>query len=110
MLRQTVSICGGASVSPKYSVYAVGCNVLRLGLFVGCDGRRLMICGGEELRPDDCVTCELHDSAARVRVPGELPDSVRRVPDPDALSTGMALRLRPYIRPTRGAGWLSELP
>jgi hypothetical protein len=69
-----------------------------------------MICGGEELRPDDCVPCELPDSAASVRVLWELPGSVRRVPDPDALSTGTALRLRPYILPTRGAGWLSELP
>ena len=91
-------------------MYAVVCNVLLLGRFVGRDGRLLMICGGEELRPDDCVPCELPDSAASVRVLWELPGSVRRVPDPDALSTGTALRLRPYILPTRGAGWLSELP
>jgi len=109
-LRRTVSICGGASVSPKCSVYAVVCNVLLLGRFVGRDGRPLMICGGEELRPDDCVPCELPDSAARVRVLLELPCSVRCVPDPDALSTGTALQLRPYILPTRGARWLSELP
>jgi len=69
-----------------------------------------MICGGEELRPDDCVPCELPDSAASVRLLWELPDSVRRVPDPYALSTGTALRLRPYILPTRGAAWLVELP
>jgi len=69
-----------------------------------------MICGGEELRPDDCVPCERPDLAASVRVLWELPGSVRRVPDPDALSTGTALRPRPYILPTRGAGWLSELP
>jgi len=69
-----------------------------------------MICGGEELRPDDYVPCELPDSAASVRVLWELPDSVRRVPDPDALSTGTVLRLRPYILPTRRACWLSELP
>jgi len=69
-----------------------------------------MICGGEELRPHDCVPCELPDSAASFRVLWELPGSVRRVPDPDALSTGNALHLRPYILPTREAGWLSELP
>ena len=84
--------------------------MLLLGRFVGRDGRCLMICGGEELRPDDCVPCELPDSAASVRVLWELPGSIRRVLDPDALSTGTALRLRPYILPTRGAGWLSELP
>ena len=81
-LRRTVSICGGASVSPKCSVYAVVCNVLLLGRFVGRDGRRLMICGGEEVGPDDCVQCELPDSGASVRVLWELPGSVRRVPDP----------------------------
>jgi len=84
--------------------------VLLLGCFVGRDRRRLMIWGGEELRPDDCVLCELPDSAASVRVLWELPGSVRRVPDPDALSTGTALHLRPYILPTRGAGWVSESP
>jgi len=84
--------------------------VLLLGRFVGRDGRHLMICGGEELRPDDCLPCELPDSPASVRVLWELPGSVRRVSDPDAVSTGTALRLRPYILPTCGAGWLSELP
>jgi len=84
--------------------------VLLLGRFVGRDGRHLMIWGGEELRPDDCLPCELPDSAASVDVLWELPGSVHRVPDPDALSTDTALRLRPYILPTRGAGWLSELP
>jgi len=69
-----------------------------------------MICGGKELRPDDYVPCELPDSAASVRVLWELPGSVRRVPDPDALSMGTALRRRPYILHTHGAGWLSELP
>ena len=69
-----------------------------------------MICGGEELRPDDCIPCELPDSAASVRELWELPGSVRRVPDPDALSMGTALHLRPYILSTHGAGWLSELP
>jgi len=68
-----------------------------------------VICSGEELRPDDCVPCELSDSAASVRVLWELPDSVRHVSDPDPLSTGMVLHLRPYILPTRGASWLSEL-
>jgi len=68
-----------------------------------------MICGGEALRHDDCVRCELPDSAATVRVLWELPSSVRRVPDPDALSTGTALRLHPYILPTREAGSLSKL-
>jgi len=69
-----------------------------------------MICGGEERRLDNSVAWELPDSAASVRVLWELPGSVQCVPDPDALSTGTALRLRPYILPTRGAGWLSELP
>jgi len=69
-----------------------------------------MIGSGEELQPDDCVPCELPDSAASVCVLWELPGSVRHVPDPDALCTGTALRLSPYILPTRGAGWPSELP
>jgi len=84
--------------------------VLLLGRFVGRDGRSLVICGGEELRPDDCVPCELPHSAASIRVLWQLPGSVGRVRDPDALSTGTALRLRPHILPTRGAGWRSELP
>jgi len=109
-LRRTVAICGGVSVSPKCSVYTVVCNVLLLGHFVGRDGRRLVICGREELRPDDCVLYQLPDLAATVPVLWELPDSARRVPDPDPLSTGPALRLRPYILPTRAAGWLSQLP
>jgi len=69
-----------------------------------------MICDGEELRRDICLPCELPDSPASVRELWEMPDSVRRVPDPDALSTGTALRLRRDILPTYGAGWLSELP
>jgi len=69
-----------------------------------------VICGEEELRPDACIPSELPDSAASVRVLWEVPDLVRRVPDPDPLSTGTALRLPPYILPTRGAGWLSQLP
>jgi len=84
--------------------------VLLLGRFVGRDGRRLVICGGEELRPDESVPCELPDMATSVHVLWELPHSVRGVPDPDPLSTGTALRLCPYILPTCGAGWLSELP
>jgi len=103
-------MCDGASVSPKCSVYAVVCNVLLLGRFVGHDGRRLVICGGEELRPDDCVPCELPDLAASVGVLWQLPDLVRRVPDPDPLSTGTALRLLPYILPTHRASLRSELP
>ena len=109
-LRQTVSICSGASVSTKCSVYAVVCNVLLLGRLVGRDGRRRVICGGEELQPNDWVPCEVPDSAASVRVLWELPDSVRAVPDPDPLSTSAALRLRMYILPTCGADWLSDLP
>ena len=72
------------------------CNVLLLGRFAGRDGRRLVICGGEELRPDDCVPWELADSTSNVRVLWELPVSVRCVPDPDPLSAGTALRLPRY--------------
>jgi len=71
----------------------VVCNVLLLGRFEGRDRRRLELCGGEELRPDDCVPWELHDSASIVCVLWELPVSVRCVPDPDSLSTGTVLRL-----------------
>ena len=81
-----------------------------VGRFVGCDRRRLVICGGEELRPEECLLYELPASAASVRVLWELPDLVRRVPVLDPLSTGTALRLHPYILPTHGAGWLRELP
>ena len=80
------------------------CNVLLLGRFEGHDRRRLVLCGGEELRPDDRVPRELHDSAGIVRVLWELPVSVRCVPDPDPLSTGTASRLCRYRLPTRGAG------
>ena len=83
--------------------------MLLLGHFVGCDRRRLVICGGEELRPEECVLCELPTSAASVRVLWELLDSVRQVPVLDPLSTGTALRLHLYIFPTHGAGWLREL-
>jgi len=44
------------------------CNILFLGRFEDRDRRRLVLCGGEELRPDDCVPWELHDSAGIVRV------------------------------------------
>ena len=76
----------------------------------GRDTRRLVICGGEKLRPDDCAPWELADSAGNVRVLWELPDSVRRVPNPDRLLTGTASRLPRYRLPTRGAGKLSDLP
>ena len=36
-----------------------------------------MICGGEELRPDDCAPWELADSAGNVRVLWELPASAK---------------------------------
>jgi len=88
----------------------VVCNVLLLGPFAGRDTRGLVICGEEELRPDDCAPWELADSAGNVRVLWELPDSVHRVPDPDPLSAGTASRLPWYRLPTRGAGWLSDLP
>ena len=86
------------------------CNVLLLGRLAGRDIRHLGICGGEELRPDDCAPWELADSAGNVRVLWELPDSVRRFPDPDPLSAGTASPLPWYRLPTRGAGWLSNLP
>ena len=82
-----MSICGCASGSPSGSVYALVCNVRLLGRFAGRDTRCLVICGGEELRPDDCAPWELANSASNVRVLWELPDSVRRVPDPDPLVT-----------------------
>jgi len=82
----------------------VVCNVLLLGRFEDSDRRRLVLCGGEELRPDDWVLWELHDSAGIVRVLLELPVSVCCVPDPDPLSVGTALRLCRYRLPTQGAG------
>jgi len=69
-----------------------------------------VICGGEALQPDDCVQCELPHAAASVHVLWELHDSVRRIPDPNCLFTRRALRLCPYTLPTRGPGWLRELP
>jgi len=88
----------------------VVCNVLLVGRFAGRDTRHLVICCREELRPDDCALWELADSAGNVRVLWELPDSVRGVPDPDPLSAGTASRPPRYRFPTRGAGWLSDLP
>ena len=65
-------------------------NVPLLGHFEGGDRRRLVLCGGEELRPDDCVLWELPDLAGIVRVLWEQPVSVSCVPDPDSLSTDTA--------------------
>jgi len=86
------------------------CNVLLLVRIAGRDTRRLVICGWEELRPDDCPRWELADWAGNVRVQWELPDSVSRVPDPDPLSAGTASCLPRYRLSTRGAGWLRDLP
>ena len=47
-----------------------------VGRFKSDDRRRLVLRGGEELRPDDCVPWELHNSASIIRVLWELPDSV----------------------------------
>jgi len=82
----------------------VVCCVLLLWRFEGRDRRRLVLCGGEELRPDDYVPWELHDSAGIGRVLCEQPVSVRCVPDPDPLSTGTASGLCRYRLPTQGAG------
>ena len=103
-LRRTVAICCCASGSPSGSLYAVVCKVLLLARFTGRDVGRLVVCGGEELRPDDCVPWELLDSAGSVLVLWELPDSVRCVPDPDPLCAGMASRLRRSRLPTREVG------
>jgi len=88
----------------------VVCNVLLLGCFAGRDTRRLVICGGEVLPLDDYAPWELADSAGNVRILWELPDLARHVPDPDPLSAGTASCLPRYRLPTRGAGWLSDLP
>ena len=109
-LRRTVAICCCPSGSPSGSLYAVVCKVLLLARFTGSDVGRLVVCGGEELRPDDCVPWELLDSAGSVLVLWELPDSVRCVPDPDPLCAGMASRLRRSGLPTREVGCLSGLP
>jgi len=84
-LRRTVAICCCASSSPSGSLYAVVCKVLLLARFTGRDVRRLVVCRGEDLRPDDGVPWELLDSAGSFLVLWELPDSVRCVPDPDPL-------------------------
>jgi len=82
----------------------VVCKVLLLARFTGRDVWRLVVCGGEELRPDDCVPWELLDSAGSVLVLWELPDSVRCVPDPDPLCAVMPSRLRRSRLPTREVG------
>jgi len=70
----------------------------------GRDVGHLVVCGGEELRPDHCVPWELLDSAGSVLVLWELPDSVRCVPYPDPLCAGMVSRLRRSRLPTREVG------
>ena len=80
------------------------CKVLILARFKGGDVGRLVVCSGEELRPDDGVPWEVLDSAGSVLVLWELPDSVRCVPDPDPLCAGMASRLRRSRLPTREVG------
>jgi len=109
-LRRTVAICCCASGSPSGSLYAVVCKVLLLARFMGREVGRLVVCGGEELRPDDCVPCKLLDSAGSVLVLWELPDSVRCLPDPDPLCAGRASRLPRFRLPTREVGRLSDLP
>ena len=103
-LRRTVAICGCASGSPSGSLNAVVCKVLLLARFTGRDVGGLVVCGGEELRPDDCVQWELRDSAGSVLVLCELPDSGRCVADPDPLGAGMASRLGCSRLPTREVG------
>jgi len=103
-LRGTVAICCCASGSLSGSLYAVVCKVLLLARFTGRDVGRLVVCGGEELRPDDCVRWELLDSAGSVLVLWELPDSVRCVPHPDPLCAGMVSRLRRSRLPTCEVG------
>jgi len=82
----------------------VVCKVLILAHFTGRDVGRLVVCGGEELRPDDCVPWELLGSAGSVLVLWELPDSVLCVPDLHPLCEGMASRLRGSRLPTREVG------
>ena len=77
---------------------------------MGCDMGCLVVCCGEELRPDDSVLWELHDSARSVLVLGELPDLVSCLPKPDPLCTGMASRLRLSKLPTCAFGLLRNLP
>ena len=80
------------------------CKVLLQACFTGCDVGHLVVCGGEELRLDDCVLWELLDSAGSVLVLWELPDPVRCVPDPDPLCAGIASPLRRSRLPTREVG------
>jgi len=82
----------------------VVCKLLLLARFTGRDVGRLVVCGGEDLRRDDCVPWELLDSAGSVLVLWELPDSVRSVPDPDPVCAGMASSLRRSRLPTREVG------
>jgi len=82
----------------------VVCKVLLLARFTCRDVGRLVVCGGEELGPDDCVPWELIDSAGSILVLWELPDSVRCVPDPDSLCAGMASGLRRSRLPTHEVG------
>ena len=80
------------------------CNVRLLGHLEGRATRRLVRCGGEELRPHHWVQWELHDSAGIVWVQWELRVCVRCVPDPDPLSMGKVSRLFLYRLPTGGSG------
>jgi len=103
-LRRTVTICCCASGSRAGSLHAVGCKILLLARFTGRDVGPPVVCSGEELPPDDCVPCELLDSAGSVLVLWELPDSVRFVPDPDPLCAGIASRLGRSRLPTCEVG------
>jgi len=103
-LRPTVAICCSASGSPSGSLYAVVYKVLLLVRFTGRDVGHLVVCGVEELRPDDCVPWELLDSAGSVLVLWELPNSVHCVHDPDPLCAGMASRLCHSRLPTHEVG------
>ena len=80
------------------------CKVLLPACFTGRDVGRLVVCGGEELQPDDGVLWELLDLAGSVLVLWKLPDSVSCIPDPDPLCAGMASRLRCSRLPTREVG------
>ena len=80
------------------------CTVLLLARFTGRDVGCLVVCGGEELRLDDCVPWELLHSAGSVLVLLELPDSVCCAPNPDPVWAGMASRLRRSRLPTRKVG------
>jgi len=88
----------------------VFCKVLLLARFTGCDVGRLVVCGGEELRPEDCVLWELLDSAGSILVRWGLPDSVLCVPHLDPFCAGLALCLRRSRLPIREVGGRSDLP